>query len=245
MHWFGLFCEVLGCADGFRKPAEAQLRRQFREETGLTPNRFVLAPPDDGPAGIRFESDGAARVDAKLHGPDAYAFPVSIGWRCPGRERLLPSEADSCDGLQAWWRALPADKLRAQYGKSSAPPGLVQDLPFDPGRYSFKVDWEPLAWPDLWLRVETGERAAPAARDALLEALERTRESWNEAAQAGAGPGVIHNLGSQARVTGRRAIAIDVDFGSAGPKALVALLDAVQPLAERLGIRRVVVGGSP
>lgn len=245
MNWFTLFCGVLSCSEGFGKRAEAQLRRQFLDRTGLPLKGFVLLPPGTGDAAISVDGEGAALLDTWLAGPDARSFEVSLGWRCPGGTPPLPSDPQPCDGLEFWWRTLPTDRLRAHYAKPAEPPWPTSgDFPFVPERYSFNVDWDRFAWPDLRLQVATDRTVEPAMLDFLVTALEETRLAWNTAAEAGAASGRIHNLGSLAKLVGRKAMLVDVDFGSAGPKSLIVMLDTLQTLAGKFGIRRVRIGGS-
>lgn len=240
MKWFDYFCQVMGCADGFRKPAEAQLGRQFRERTGLTLSQFAFAPPREGAVAIAFEKNGTALLRGRLHGPDAYSFEVSLGWRRPGWERPLPSDTGPWDGLEIWWQSLPADSLRAHYAKPSGPPWPVSaDFPFNPARYPFEVEWEHFSWPSLTIGICTGEEASADALDRLTDSLEQARLAWNTAAEAGGASGLIHNLGTRVAVTEARSMQVDVDFGSAGPKALVVMLDTLRELAAPLAIRRV------
>jgi hypothetical protein len=242
MRWFELFCDALACDDVFRAQVSDQLGRQFRDATGLSLDQFVLVPPPGGQKDISFQADGSVHVSIDLVAADAMGFPVSIAWRCAGHERMLPSDAAARGAsIEAWWRELPEADLRKRYGGRTGPPWPASaEFPMDDGRYSFAIEWRPFAWPDLWLEIESGRAVFPARSAVLVQAMEAARQSWNEAAQAESERGLIHNLGTQLEVKSPHAAAINVDFGSASPKALIGMLDAIEGVTGELCIRRVL-----
>lgn len=52
--------------------------------------------------------------------------------------------------------------------------------------------------------------------------------------------GVIHNLATQQKVLSTTAMVVNVDFGSASPAALVAMLQAIQQVADKLAVKQVL-----
>lgn len=244
MDWMDLFCQSLSCTEYFRRQIQSQLSQQFVEQTGMNLKGFVLVPPPAGAIEIYFDQQGTTYVDTDLVAADAYGYPVTIAWQCLGRERVLPSDPDlqsSNSVIQAWWRELPAEELKSQYVSPRNVPWLISaEFPFDPSDYSFEVKWGVFTWPDVWLEVQTEHPAFPQSMDLLMDALIHTREQWNQAAQTDARMGIIHNLCTQQEVISPIAVVINIDFGSATPKALVEMFKAIQQVAKKLEVCRVV-----
>lgn len=243
MPWLDLFCERVACTEGFRRQLHSQLARQFADQTGMGLDGFVLVPPLEGNAAINFDSDGAAYLETDLVAADGNGYPVTLGWQGLGIKEVLPSDVRIEEGstLVAWWQQLPADELKSRYsGTRGAPWPKSAEFPFDPQEYSFVVEWDVFAWPDVWLEVETARAAFPQLQDLLVDALIQAMERWNEAARKEEAVGVIHNLATQQKVLSTTAMVVNVDFGSASPAALVAMLQAIQQVADKLAVKQVL-----
>ena len=244
MEWMDLFCQGLSCTNYFQRQLQSQLGQQFAEQTGMRLDAFVLVPPLEGAKEIYFDQQGIAYLDTDLVAADAHGYPVTIAWRCLDRERVLPSDPDIQSNnslIQAWWGKLPVEELKNQYAsKRNAPWSISAEFPFDEDDYSFEVTWGVFAWPDIWLEVETTNPAFPQSIDLVVDALINVREQWNHSAQTDTRMGIIHNLGTQQKVISPIAVVINIDFGSATPKALVEMLKAIQQVAKKLAVRRVV-----
>jgi hypothetical protein len=244
MEWLGLFCQRLSCTDYFQRQVESQLRQQFAEKTGMSLDGFVLVPPLEGVTEIYFDQQGIAYLDTDLVAPDANGYSVTIAWQCLDRRQVLPSDPElqsSNSVIHVWWQELPVEDLQRQYAlPQNAPWTTSNEFPFDPNDYSFEVKWGMFAWPDVWLEVETKYSTFPQSINSLISVLIRARERWNQAARMHPSMGIIHNLGTQQKVISPTAVTINIDFGSATPKALVEMLKAIQEVSQELAIRWVV-----
>jgi hypothetical protein len=239
-----LFCQSLSCTNYFQRQIQSQLEQQFVEQTEMRLDGFMLVPPLRGAAEIYFDQQGIGYLNTDLVAADANGYPVTIAWQSFDLEPVLPSDPDFQSNksvIQAWWRELPVEELKSRYASSrNAPWPISADFPFDPNNYSFEVKWEIFAWPDMWLEVETAHPAFPQSLDLVVSTLIQVREQWNQLAQTDASMGMIHNLGTQQKVISPIAVVINIDFGSAIPKALVEMLNATQQIAKTLGIHQLV-----
>jgi hypothetical protein len=243
MEWLDLFCQGLSCTEYFQHQVQSQLSQQFIEQTGISLDGFVLVPPLEGAADIYFDQQGIAYLDTDLVAADANGYPVTIAWQCLNREQVLPSDSElqpNNTTIHAWWCELPVEDLKSQYASPrNAPWAISTEFPFDPKDYSFEVKWEVFAWPDVWLEVETTYPAFPQSIDLLMSELIQVWERWNHSAQTNVSMGIIHNLGSQQKVISPIAVVINIDFGSAIPKALLEMLQAIEKATKELGVRQV------
>lgn len=249
MNWLDLFCKNLSCSSSFRNQIDLQLSRQFHEKTGIRLEGFVLVPPPQGAAEIDFDASGVARLQTDLVAEDATGYPVTIAWRSSDGRRVLPAGVSHQDGpidVEAWWHELPAEELKGLSDTAeTAPWPISPEFPFEPNRYSFEIAWRRFAWPDLWLEVKTSKKNSPASIDGLVAALEEARDRWNQRSRSEAGVGTIHNVGTQRTLVGDKAFALNLDFGSAQPGALLTMFEAIEAVAAALKIDRVVCRAAP
>lgn len=242
MEWMDLFCQSISCTVYFKQQVQSQLGQQFAEQTGMRLDLFVLVPPFEGTE-IYYDQNDIAYLNTDLVAADANGYPVTIAWQCVGHGKVLPSDPDLQSNnsvLQAWWHELPVEELKSKYATPRNTPWPISvEFPFEPNDYSFEVKWEVFAWPDVWLEVETNHPVFPQSNALLLDELVNVWEQWNQAARTGKGIGVIHNLGTQQRVISPNTLLINIDFGSASPKALVEMFNALQKVAKKLEIRWV------
>lgn len=231
--WHTLFCRQLNCDPAFARVLEEQLVARAAGEAEVDPRAggFFLVPPAARGA-VRYDVENTGYVATDLVGPDAFGPPVTIAWRCETHpdEPLDPAHAAGCRP-RIWWQALPTEDIRRRYAKPIAPPvALPADLPF-------AIEWWPGAWPDVLLELHLRDPDA-GERGARLEAiLNRAAAEWNARS---AGRGTIAFVGAVERASDTR-LRVAIDFGSAAPPALVALLEAFRQLGADSPLRRVIV----
>lgn len=249
-HWLLLFCDGLSCGPAFRRSLDAALCDAFTARTGTRLDGFMLVPPDRGAADIAVHATGVANVSTDLVGPNAEGYPVTVAWQAVGVTRPLPADpaveaAAAAGSLRAWWAALPEDEIRRAFGAVDRPPWPTSPrFPFNASDFSFAVEWRPLPWPDVWLQVRLSRGAAAAALPVIVPRLCAVQESWNRGDDGDPAYGLIHQLGSRAAVLANDVIVVNVDFGSAGPAALVAMLRALDEAADGVSVARVIVGSA-
>lgn len=261
--WFGFLCLHLGCSDAFAKGAKAQLAKQFRNDVGfgISSKGLYLAPPDQERehGGVWIDDDGVGHIRTELLGSTMETtFEVGFAWCCEGSETgiLIGDEIPTGCKLQVWWEILPVQEIRNMFDHLAGPPWPTSPtFPYDSGRYRFDVQWEPISLPDLFIEIETDgsletdgsfetDGSLETNRlDELMNRLESAREHWNEVDSA-AGRGIIHDFGDAQlqHVSGNR-FEVAIDFGSADPGAIVAMLDTLQDSESNWAIRRVVIRG--
>jgi hypothetical protein len=249
--WFGFLCLHLGCSVSFAKGAKTQLAKQFRNDVGfgISSKGLYLAPPDQERehGGVWIDDDGVGHVRTELLGSTMeITFEVGFAWRCEGSETGIPvvDEIQSGCRLLVWWEILPVQEIQRTFDQPVGPPWPTSPtFPYDPGRYRFDVQWEPISLPDLFIEIETDGPLEMDRRDELMKGLWHARERWNDVAPA-SGRGIIHDFGDAQfhQISGNR-FEVAVDFGSADPGAIVVLLDALRGSESGTVIQRVVIRG--
>jgi hypothetical protein len=225
MNWLDLFCDALAAGPAFRQRLDEGLRPGFVAATHQEPCGWTLVPP---PEGIAVAADGTAEAVTDLVGPDAQGWPVTVCWRLDGGSCQLPSdpqvEAAAAQGtLRVWWQSGP-----------ELQPATAAALP-DVGPLPFAIEFRPYPWPDVWLEIQLAPGAdAIRVLTGLVTRLQAVQQRWNAS-----GPGLIHQVGSQAAVLGPDVAVVNIDFGSAGPPALAAVLQALA--ADAPTVRTVIV----
>lgn len=236
--WAQMFCDTLAGSETFCDAVRRRLGQQAAERAGLNLEEgFFLVP--EAPSAIRFDEQGTGHLATDLAGPDAFGVPVALAWRCaklPGLPVRPEKVAENC-GLEIWWETFPAEELRTRYSAPGKPPWPIsRDFVFAPSAFPFTVEWRRFPWPSVWLELETAGDPGPEEIERVLLAA---RETWNLQARE---RGAIHDL-TASHPLGPGRWEVYVDFGSAGPNALVALLDALREAP--FEVRRVVVRGAP
>lgn len=229
--WLSFLCESLSCSQNFREALDQQLAKQAYTQAGIdVRDGFFLVPEN---CVVHYDQNNVAYLDADLIAPDNFGYPIQISWRCEAHldqqitpdNPLLPSQDYQ---FQAWWQVLPIEELR-KYSQPS--PALISET------FSFVVEWQWLAWPDICLELQTRQPLSQEQIQVVEVALEQVRAEWNRQPEE---RGIIHNWSGLHHLDNQR-YEMSIDFGSTDHAALSHWLEALGNMNHVLSLTRVIV----
>lgn len=228
----------------FMEALESQLPSEFEKRTGLDleSGKFALMRSAD----IRYDAEKVGHISTDLVGPGVEGWWVEIAWRCeahPGEE-IAPSTVGPDCTLRIWWGALPDADIHKAHGGPIGPPWPKSDeFPFEPDDYPFRVEWWALSWPDLFFEIISPAELTDGQIHILGRYASAAHAEWNHAATSNPDQGVIHNMTPPSRRT-PHSVVVHADFGSAGSRALVTILDTFRTASEHIPIATIVIRGA-
>lgn len=232
--WLEILCSSLNCSPQFRFELNSQLAKQAQILAGINVREgFALLPTD---LKIHYDSDGVGHLNADLVAPDNFGYPVQIAWKCEAHpsEQIAPQDPlpqSEAYRLRVGWEDLPTEKLRAKYTKPAQYPFSIS------GNFSFEIEWQHFAWPDVCLEVQTKHKATEDQIKFVEVTLEKAREIWNRKPEE---HGIIHNWSGLHRLDSKL-YRMHIDFGSADLRAMSYWLKILDNVASRLSLSCITV----
>lgn len=224
-------------APGFRAALDQQLRREAQRLAGvdLASGDFTLLPPDGGFA-VRFLTTGGVVVGAiegMLVDPSAFGHPVALCWRATGAADQPIQPDQERDDLEFVWLQFPIAELSAGTRIDTRAVAAAVTA-------AFPVEWDVHHWASASLLLHAHRAFTVEDEAALVAAVQRAVADWNARE-----PRKIHYLAEPEIAADRATLRFYVDLGSAGPEAVVAVLDALGAAPAARAIARCTVGRQP
>ena len=232
--WLHVLAAEIAMAPGFVAALDEQLRRQAQRLAGvdLASGDFTLLPPDGGFA-VQFHTTAGVvvgAIDGVLVDPSAFGHPVALGWRATGATDQAIRPDQERDDLEFVWLQFPIAELSG---------GTTVDTRAAAAAVTagFPVEWDVHHWASVSLQLQAHRSFTVDEQAALVAVVQRAVGDWNarEALK-------IHYLAEPELAADRTALRFYIDLGSAGPEAVVAVLNALGGAPAARAVARCTVG---